>query len=154
MSLSLVPTSGTQVFIEAGTKDRDKYRIPQILWDVITCPCPWYLHLAHTSSFTVSASVNIALNKRTWQTTQAHSTHGHAEKAMDCAVGDYYTTCSSTDLQVISLPSRNASKFKCVSSNHSGWYGSAEGPPRGVKIRKLLSHPDDLRKEAYLIRMT
>ena len=25
--------------------------IPQILWDVITCPCPWYLLLAHTSSF-------------------------------------------------------------------------------------------------------
>ena len=23
---------------------------PQILWDVITCPCPWYLLLAHTSS--------------------------------------------------------------------------------------------------------
>ena len=25
--------------------------IPQILWDVITCPFPWYLHLAHKSSF-------------------------------------------------------------------------------------------------------
>ena len=25
--------------------------IPQILWDVITCPCPWYLHLTHTSPY-------------------------------------------------------------------------------------------------------
>ena len=33
-------------------------------------------------------------------------------------------------------------------------YGSAEGPPRGVENRNLLSHPDDLRKEAYFIRMT
>ena len=33
-------------------------------------------------------------------------------------------------------------------------YGSAEGPPRGVENRNLLSHPDDLRLEAYLIRMT
>ena len=24
--------------------------IPQILWDVMTCPCPWYLRLAHKSS--------------------------------------------------------------------------------------------------------
>ena len=22
--------------------------IPRYLWDIITCPCPWYLHLAHT----------------------------------------------------------------------------------------------------------
>ena len=34
------------------------------------------------------------------------------------------------------------------------FYGSAEGPPRGVENQNLLSHPDDLRKEAYLIRMT
>ena len=33
-------------------------------------------------------------------------------------------------------------------------HGSAEGPPRVVENRDLLSHPDDLRKEAYLIRMT
>ena len=33
-------------------------------------------------------------------------------------------------------------------------YGSAEGPPRGVENRNLLSHPDDLRMEAYVIRMT
>ena len=25
--------------------------IPQYLWDVITCPCPWYLLLAHKSSY-------------------------------------------------------------------------------------------------------
>ena len=25
--------------------------IPQILWDVITCPCRWYLLLAHKSSY-------------------------------------------------------------------------------------------------------
>ena len=34
------------------------------------------------------------------------------------------------------------------------YYESAEGPPRGVENRNLLSHPDDLRLEAYLIRMT
>ena len=33
-------------------------------------------------------------------------------------------------------------------------YGSAEGPPRGVENRNLLSHPDDLRMEAYVIQMT
>ena len=33
-------------------------------------------------------------------------------------------------------------------------YGSAEGPPRGVENRNLLSHPDDLSMEAYVIRMT
>ena len=33
-------------------------------------------------------------------------------------------------------------------------YGSAEGPLRGVENRNLLSHPDDLRMEAYVIRMT
>ena len=33
-------------------------------------------------------------------------------------------------------------------------YGSAEGPPRGVENRHLLSHPDDLGMEAYVIRMT
>ena len=36
----------------------------------------------------------------------------------------------------------------------SNVYGSAEGPPRGVENRNLLSHPDDLRMEAYVIRMT
>ena len=34
------------------------------------------------------------------------------------------------------------------------FYGSAEGPPRVVENRNLLSHPDDLRVEAYVIRMT
>ena len=34
------------------------------------------------------------------------------------------------------------------------YYGSAEGPLRGVENRNLLSHPDDLRMEAYVIRMT
>ena len=33
-------------------------------------------------------------------------------------------------------------------------YGSAEGPPRGVENRNLLSHPDDIRMEAYVTRMT
>ena len=37
---------------------------------------------------------------------------------------------------------------------HVRKYGSAEGPPRGVENRNLLSHPDDLRMEAYVIRMT
>ena len=30
--------------------------IPQILWDVITCPYPWYLLLAHKSSYNISLS--------------------------------------------------------------------------------------------------
>ena len=40
--------------------------------------------------------------------------------------------------------------------SHIGWWftGNAEGPPRGVENRNLLSHPDDLRMEAYVIRMT
>ena len=33
-------------------------------------------------------------------------------------------------------------------------YGRAEGPPRDVEKRNLLSHPDDLRMEVYVIRMT
>ena len=36
---------------------------------------------------------------------------------------------------------------------HSRAYGSAEEPPRVVKNRSLLSHPDDLRMEAYVIRI-
>ena len=36
----------------------------------------------------------------------------------------------------------------------AGTYGSAEGPPRVVENKNLLSHPDDLRMEAYVIRMT
>ena len=39
--------------------------------------------------------------------------------------------------------------FACVRN-----YGSAEGPPRVVENRNLLSHPDDLGMEAYVIRMT
>ena len=38
--------------------------------------------------------------------------------------------------------------------DHTVYYGSAEGPPRGVENRNLLSHPDDLRMEVYVIRMT
>ena len=45
-------------------------------------------------------------------------------------------------------------RFHPTSSPHSGMYGSAEGPPRGVENRNVPSHPDDLRLEAYLIRMT
>ena len=33
-------------------------------------------------------------------------------------------------------------------------YGSAEGPPRVVKNRNFLSHPDDLGMEAYVTRVT
>ena len=35
---------------EAGTSNY----IPQTLWAVITCPCPWYLILAHKSSYIYS----------------------------------------------------------------------------------------------------
>ena len=44
--------------------------------------------------------------------------------------------------------------FRWKSLSRAQNYGSAEGPPRVVENRNLLSHPDDLRKEAYLIRMT
>ena len=46
--------------------------------------------------------------------------------------------------------------LNCQTTTRGGsiHYGSAEGPPRVVENRNLLSHPDDLRKEAYLIRMT
>ena len=37
-------TCGTEVCM----KDRASNHIPQILWGVITCPCPWYLRLTHT----------------------------------------------------------------------------------------------------------
>ena len=30
--------------------------IPQYLWDVVTCPCPWYLLLAHKSTYEVTAN--------------------------------------------------------------------------------------------------
>ena len=47
------------------------------------------------------------------------------------------------------------SSSTCLAINVSlHMYGSAEGPPRGVKNRNLVSHPDDLRMEAYVIRMT
>ena len=42
---SVVPEAG----IKAGTSNS----LPQILWDVITCPCPWYLLLAQHSSHRV-----------------------------------------------------------------------------------------------------
>ena len=33
---------------EAVIYSRNEY-IPQILWDVITCPCPWYLFRSHNT---------------------------------------------------------------------------------------------------------
>ena len=33
--------------------------IPQIMWDVITCPCSWYLLLAHQSSYLWTNRVSI-----------------------------------------------------------------------------------------------
>ena len=42
----------------------------------------------------------------------------------------------------------------CSERDSSLKYGSAEGPPGGVENRNLLSHPDDLRMEVYVIRMT
>ena len=38
------------VMPEAGMKGRESNYIPQLLWDVITCPCPSYLLLAQHSS--------------------------------------------------------------------------------------------------------
>ena len=47
------------------------------------------------------------------------------------------------------------SAISCIFVECAGcFYGSAEGPPRGVENRNLLSHPDDLRMEVYVIRMT
>ena len=34
-----------------GSKVGTSNYIPQYLWDVITCPCPWYLLLAHKSTY-------------------------------------------------------------------------------------------------------
>ena len=44
----------------------------------------------------------------------------------------------------------------CITNIEKYMYGSAEGPPRGVDNRNLVSHPhpDDLRMEGYAIRMT
>ena len=39
-------------------------------------------------------------------------------------------------------------------SGYGDLYGSAEGAPRVVENQNLLCHPDDLREEAYVIRMT
>ena len=49
---------------------------------------------------------------------------------------------------------KNIHTLQSVRINNQRTDGSAEGPPRVVENRNLLSHPDDLRKEAYLIRMT
>ena len=49
------------------------------------------------------------------------------------------------------IPERNSvTKLHCEGYS----YGSAKGPPRGVENRNLLSHPDDIRMEAFVIRMT
>ena len=40
--------------------------IPQILWDVITCPCPWYLLLAHKSSYTLTLLFYLSLIRCVW----------------------------------------------------------------------------------------
>ena len=43
----------------------------------------------------------------------------------------------------------------CTSIRHGHLtYGSDEGPPRVAENRNLLSHPDDLRIEGYVVRMT
>ena len=39
--------------------------IPQILWDVITCPCPWYLILIHKFSYVCSCAWYVTHNSKT-----------------------------------------------------------------------------------------
>ena len=43
--------------------------IPQYLWDVITCLCPWYLLLSHNSS-----NIPTIFNKHIWQPDFYHDT--------------------------------------------------------------------------------
>ena len=57
----------------------------------------------------------------------------------------------------VSLPDDLSSMYYVTRMAHEASlspYGSADGPPHVVENRNLLSHPDDLRKEAYLTRMT
>ena len=42
------------VVLEAGSRAGTSNDIPQILWDVITCPCPWYLLVALHSYFAMT----------------------------------------------------------------------------------------------------
>ena len=79
LSLPLIPASGTTLLISschnwgglcqkqvsrAGTSNY----IPQYLWDVIICPCPWYLLLVQHSSWyhVIVASVIIILTVLIW----------------------------------------------------------------------------------------
>ena len=44
LALPLPPAFGTQL-----SRAEANYYIPQYIWDVITCPYPWHLFLAHSS---------------------------------------------------------------------------------------------------------
>ena len=46
--------------------------IPQILWDVITCPCPWYLLLAQHSTYETQtlSSLYLLISKQCWAITR------------------------------------------------------------------------------------
>ena len=47
----MAPYEGGLVCQNRVTRTETSNYIPQYLWDVITCPCPWYLLLLHDSSY-------------------------------------------------------------------------------------------------------
>ena len=49
---------------EVSRAEASNYTL-RLLWDVITCPCPWYLFLAHTSSYQQNAVRNLLRNIQT-----------------------------------------------------------------------------------------
>ena len=51
LSLPLTPPKWGPVCPKQVSRAGTSNYIPQILWDVITCPCPWHLLLAHKSSY-------------------------------------------------------------------------------------------------------
>ena len=84
---------------------------------------------------------------------------------INISCGFIMNDCITTTKQSTTKPCAYLLGIYCMSSHcnscdyemkisYGGTYGSAEGSPRVVEKRKLLSHPYDLRKEAYPIRMT
>ena len=68
--------------------------IPQILWDVITCPCPWYLRLAHTS---------VPMYSITWNRCEWASGFHYSDITMS-TIASQITSVSNVYLSVCSGP--------------------------------------------------
>ena len=47
---------------ERDIKDRGSNFTPQILWNIITCPCPWYMRLVLKSPFVIDHHANALHN--------------------------------------------------------------------------------------------